>query len=179
MENINYCKHVLTNEQILVNEMRLAQFLEMDQYHILLESGEIKTPYDKIECIRYGIESYCDSYEPVTGVDKFLKEFKDLIGTAEETRYELFEIYLEGDTQTLDFDQDLQALIGRNFSQIAFNSYADGVTYQIDQWSGTFNHGAVDLTFWCLDYFLMESALISQELREQILDTYRMQEEEE
>lgn len=177
MENINYCKHILTNEQILANEMRLVQFLGLDQYHVLLHSGEVKTHHDKIDCIRDGIEYYCESYAP-DGVGMFLKEFEDLTSSAEQTRYELFQISLGGDTQTLDFDQDLQALIGRNFSQITFNSYADGITYQIDQWTGTFNHGAVDLSFWCLDYFLMECALISPELREQILDTYRMQEKD-
>ena len=75
---INYCNTVITDEQILANEMRLVGFLGLDQYHVLLESGEVKTDLDKIECIRDGIEYYCDAHSP-NGTKMFLNEFKDVI----------------------------------------------------------------------------------------------------
>lgn len=82
-------------------------------------------------------------------------------------RYELFETHLDDSTQTIDIDLDLQALIGRNFTKIAFDGGLN-----IDLWIGEENHGAVDLKFWVLDYLLMESGLYSTELREHLQESY-------
>lgn len=175
MKNISYCKHVLTNEQILANEMRLVQLLEMDQYHILLKSGEIKTDFDKVDCIRDGIEYYCE-YEP-DGIGIFLKEFEYLSGSAEQTGYELYAVHIDGSSEILDSDQDIEELVNRNFQQIAFGDYKKGTTYRIYEVSGKFKLGTLDLAFWCLNFLLSESPLFGPHLKEKILDTYRMQED--
>ena len=51
----------LTNKEILSGESDLVKFLEMDSYYQLIESGEIKTDADKVECIRNSIELYLES----------------------------------------------------------------------------------------------------------------------
>ena len=89
-------------------------------------------------------------------------------------KYELFETNLDGSTQTIDSDLDLQELIGRNFNKIAFDG---GLS--IDLWVGEENHGAIDLKFWVLDYLLMESGLFSSELREHLQESYSQYEGDE
>lgn len=86
----------------------------------------------------------------------------------ETNRFELVAFdHLENQTFTADSDQDLQALLRRNFEKVMTG------LYQVDYWEGSEKVETVDLKYMLLDFFLMECGLYSNDQRDQILSGYK------